>query len=529
MKQQTKIPWWVPGDWNAFFGLGTNSLLNILVLSGLLLGVVGLPAAVVFGRILPAVGVMLFISNIYYFFMGRRLAARTGRLDVTAMPAGPSVPHMFIVVFVIMLPVKLQTGDPILAWQAGLAWAFIEGLVNVSGAFVAPFIRRLTPRAALLGTLAGVSIAFIAIRPAAQVFELPWIGLVGLAIVFGGWFAGYRFPGNIPVGLVAIGVGTALAWIATGFGWAHVMDIGAVRTALAEFQPALPSPAVDHLLAGFKQVAPLLITAIPFGVYDFIEGMDNVESAAAAGDEYSVREVLLVDGLGSLAGTLLGSCFPNAVYIGHPGWKSVGGRIGYSLATGALVITVTLLGLVPVLLNLIPLVAILPILLYIGALIGAQAFQATPRLHAPAIVLALIPHLAAWGQSQVDSALSAAGTDAVTVGLDKLNGAGVIYSGLEALGGGAILSGLIIGAIAVFLLDRKPKLAAAYALAGAVLAFFGFIHSPHIGIGVSPGIALGYLFMAALCFAFGYLRADAPAPQETGSAEVVAAPVGAPS
>lgn len=517
-----KIRWWVPGDWNAFFGLGTNSLLNILVLSGLLLGVVEIPPAVVFGRILPAVGVMLFISNVYYAFMGQRLAARTGRVDVTAMPAGPSVPHMFIVVFVIMLPVKLASGDPILAWQAGLAWAFIEGLVNLSGAFIAPHIRRLTPRAALLGTLAGVSIAFIAIRPAAQVFEVPWIGLVGLAIVFGGWFAGFRFPGNIPVGLVAIGTGTALAWLATVFGWADIMDASAVQGALADFRPALPTPAIDHLLAGFKQVAPLLITAIPFGVYDFIEAMDNVESAAAAGDEYSVREVLLVDGLGSLAGTMLGSCFPNAVYIGHPGWKAVGGRLGYSLATGALVITVTLLGLVPLLLNVIPLVAILPILLYIGALIGAQAFQATPRLHAPAVVLALIPHFAAWGQTQIDSALSAAGTDAVTVGLDKLSGAGVLYAGLAALGGGAILSGLIIGAIAVFLLERRPKLAAAYALAGAVLAYFGFIHSPQIGVGVSPAIALGYLLMAGLCFGFAYLPHGEPAAHETGGAEPVA-------
>jgi adenine/guanine/hypoxanthine permease len=178
------------------------------------------------------------------------------------------------------------------------------------------------------------------------------------------------------------------------------------------------------------------------------------------------------------------------------------------------VITVTLLGLVPLLLNLIPLVAILPILLYIGALIGAQAFQATPRSHAPAVVLALIPHLAAWGQNQVDSALNAAGTSAAAVGLDNLSSAGVVYAGLEALGGGAILSGLIIGAIAVFLLDRKPKLAAAYALAGAVLAFFGFIHSPQIGVGVSPAIALGYVFMAALCLGFAYLRqGEVPAPE----------------
>lgn len=497
------LPIWVPGDWNAFFGLGINSLTNLLVLSGLLLDVVQMPPSIVFGRIVPAVGVMLVISNLYYFFMARRLAYKTGRTDVTAMPAGPSVPHMFIVVLVIMLPVKIQTGDPILAWEVGLAWAFIEGVINVSGAFVAPFIRKLTPRAALLGTLAGVSIAFIALRPFEQIFMTPYIGLLGLAIVFGGWFAGVKFPFRMPAGLVTIIVGTIVAWIA------GIQNLAGLQAALRDIQPGLPLPAIDHLIHGFANIAPLLVTAIPFGIYDFIEGMDNVESAAAAGDEYSVREVILVDGLGSIIGTLLGSCFPNAVYIGHPGWKAVGGRSGYSLATGVLVLAVSLLGLIPVLLSIIPLVAILPILLYIGALIGAQAFQATPRAHAPAIVLAMMPHIASWAQGQVDDVLTAAGLTVDKVGLANLENNGVLYTGLQALGGGAILAGLIIGAIAVFLIDHRPKMAAAYALAGAILSYFGFIHGSQVGIGVSPEIALGYLLMAALCFGFSYLPAEA--------------------
>jgi len=512
MKQETqtmKLPFWVTGDWNAFFGLGINSLTNLLVLSGLLLGVIQMPPEIVFGRIVPAVGVMLVISNLYYFFMARRLAFKTGRMDVTAMPAGPSVPHMFIVVLIIMLPVKIASGDPKLAWSVGLAWAFIEGLINISGAFVAPFIRRLTPRAALLGTLAGVSIAFIALRPAQLIFTTPLIGLIGLTIVFGGWFAGIKFPFNIPTGLVAILMGTAIAW-GTG-----EMNVAGLQASLVNVRPGFPLPAINELILGFKNIAPLLVTAIPFGVYDFIEAMDNVESAAAAGDEYDVREVILVDGIGSIIGTLLGSCFPNAVYIGHPGWKAVGGRSGYSLATGILVMIVTLLGLIPVLLSIIPLVAILPILLYIGALIGAQAFQATPKHHAPAVVLALIPHFAAWGQGQVDGALQAAGANAADL-LDKMAGNGVLYNGLATLGGGAILSGLVIGAIAVFLLDHKPKLAAAYALAGAILSYFGFIHGSHVGIGVSPMIALGYLLMSALCFGFNYLPYEENVIMEAG-------------
>ena len=55
---------WVPGDWNAFFGLFTNVLLNVIVLTGLSLGVVQLPEDMVFGRILPALGIALPIGNL---------------------------------------------------------------------------------------------------------------------------------------------------------------------------------------------------------------------------------------------------------------------------------------------------------------------------------------------------------------------------------------------------------------------------------------------------------------------------------
>jgi AGZA family xanthine/uracil permease-like MFS transporter len=178
------------------------------------------------------------------------------------------------------------------------------------------------------------------------------------------------------------------------------------------------------------------------------------------------------------------------------------------------VLVVTTLGLIPVLLSIIPLAAILPILLYIGALIGAQAFQATPRAHAPAVVLALVPHFADWAQGQVDGALTAAGVNVNQVSMAALEQNGVMYDGLRALGNGAILSGLIIGAIVVFLIDHKPRLAAAYALAGAVLAYFGFIHGDQVGIGVSPAIAAGYLLMAVLCFSFSFMYYSEQAPAE---------------
>jgi adenine/guanine/hypoxanthine permease len=47
---QPKI--WTPGDWNAFFGFGTNILVNMLTLTALLRFVLKMPDSLVFGRIL---------------------------------------------------------------------------------------------------------------------------------------------------------------------------------------------------------------------------------------------------------------------------------------------------------------------------------------------------------------------------------------------------------------------------------------------------------------------------------------------
>src|SRR6201747_2846973 len=143
-----KLPLWTRGDLNAFFGLGINMLVNVLVLAGLAVGVVNIPAHDVYRVILPALGVELLIGNVFYFYLARRLAAKEGRTDVAAMPYGPSVPHMFIVTLVIMLPIYLKTKNAITAWEAGLAWAFIIGVIILIGAFIGPYIQKFTPRAA---------------------------------------------------------------------------------------------------------------------------------------------------------------------------------------------------------------------------------------------------------------------------------------------------------------------------------------------------------------------------------------------
>ena len=279
--------WWVPGDWNAFFGFGTNILVNVLVLTGLLRFVLKMPDDLVFGRILPALGLMLFLSTVYYAWLGYRLAKSTGRNDVCALPSGISVPHMFVVTFVVMLPILAKTNDPVQAWEAGLTWVFVQSFVLMAGGFIAPVIRRITPRAALLGSLAGISITFISMRPGLQIFETPLIGMVCLAIILANWFGGVRYYGGVPGGLVAIVAGTLIAWGSNLFGLGYGgLSGGQIGDALSHFGFSFPIPAVGHVFHGFRYLGIILVTAIPFGIYDLVEAMDNVESAAAAGDSF---------------------------------------------------------------------------------------------------------------------------------------------------------------------------------------------------------------------------------------------------
>ncbi|MGZ5804431.1 MAG: regulator [Xanthobacteraceae bacterium] len=504
---------WTDGDWNAFFGFGTNILVNMLTITALLRFVLKMPDSLVFGRILPALGLMMCLSTLYYAWLAYRLAKQTGRSDVCALPSGVSVPHMFIVTFVIMLPILLKTQDPVKAWEAGLTWVFIQSFILMIGGFVAPYIRMITPRAALLGTLAGVSIAFISMRPAFEMFMTPVIGLTCFAIILVSWFGGVKYPKGIPAGLVAIVVGAIIAWGSNIFGLGlGGMSFAKLGAAFSNIGFSVPIPAVGHVFSGFEFIGVILVTAIPFGVYDLVEAMDNVESAEAAGDSFPTTRVLTADGVVSLIGALMGNPFINAVYIGHPGWKAMGGRIGYSAATGVMVVVLSWLGIISLLLDLIPLVAILPILLYIGMLIGAQAFQTTPSSHAPAIVLALTPHLAAWAKVLVDGALGAAGTSATAVGIDKLANVGVLYNGLAVLGDGAILTGLVLAAVGVFVIERQFDKAAAFAAVGAVLSFFGFMHGPAVGIAVMPGVALAYAIVAGFLFATSRVPALAILP-----------------
>ncbi len=479
-------------DWDGFFGLFTNNITNLLVLTGLLLFTVKLPKELVFGRILPGVGLGVFLASMFYFYSAYKLAKKEKRDTVTALPSGISVPHMFLIIYMIVLPVNIRTGNPVLAWQAGLAWCFIEGAVEACGAFLGKFIQRAIPRAALLGSLAGVSITFIMTNGALQSWEIAYISFASFAVILLGFVAKIKMPFGLPAGLMAIVCGTILGWISGYMSPAPLIE----SISTMGFYP--PIPAAMDVLTGMREATPFLMAAIPMGIYNFMESIDNLESAAVAGDRYNTTQILLADGVTSMIGAMFGSPVPTAVYIGHPGWKSIGAKLGYSWMTGIGVLLVTMFGLVSVLINVIPVVALLPILIYIGMLIGSQAFEHIPKKHFPAVILSLLPWLADWGKGLIGNAASTAGVMVSDIAPEAFQASGIYYRGFEVAGSGAIIIGVIWGSLLVFMLERKRSQILILCLIAAVLSFFGVIHEPSVGIVQSFEVVAGYLLIGAI-------------------------------
>jgi len=266
---------------------------------------------------------------------------------------------------------------------------------------------------------------------------------------------------------------------------------------------------------------------IPMSLFNVLGSLQNIESAEAAGDSYPTAPSLTINGIGSVAASAFGSCFPTTIYIGHPGWKALGARSGYSVLNGVFFCAIALFGLTHIISAVIPVEAGMAIVLWIGIVITAQAFVATPRAHAPAVALGLFPAIAGWGVLIVTQTLGAAN---IVSGNSHLAAqtlaqpaaffqSGLQLEGLVALSQGFMLTCLFWSATGASLIDRKFFIAAIWMGVGAASSFLGFMHagrlSPSGGIyeiGWAAGWhwSLGYLLCSAFFVLLGIWARKSP-------------------
>ena len=416
----------------------------------------------------PGTALGVLAGDLVYTWLALRLMKRTGRTDVTAMPFGIDTPTVFAMVFGVLGPVMIATKDPVLAWKVGMATTVAIGVVKTLLAFAGDWTRRVVPRAALLGSIAGVAILLIAYLPRLKIFQAPLAGLVALLVLFLGLFAKVRMPFGMPSALAAVLAGLAMHW---GSVWLGGAQIHALATGAPQL--ALPLPTLAWLDA-LPATLPYLAIALPFALVTIVGGIDNTESAAAAGDEYRTRDILLTEALATVLAGACGGVVQNTPYIGHPAYKAMGARAGYTLMTALVIGLGAMVGALSFLVTLLPEAVVAPILVFVGLEITAQAFHASPRHHGPAVALAFVPVAAAMVMIQTGGLLAGVGKSPA----DLTGDAAQTWHALLLLGNGFILTAVVWGSALAAMLDRRLLGAAVAFAVASVATLFGVMHSP---------------------------------------------------
>ncbi|WP_242491860.1 xanthine/uracil/vitamin C permease [Miniphocaeibacter massiliensis] len=505
MKKENLVPLFKVEDVGGVVYMVTNNIINYLIIIMTLSNVLKWPDDIVYGYVIPGISVGLFLGGLYYAYMGYKLSKKENRADVTAIPSGVSTPAMFVMLYGVVVPLNYALEDPKLAWSASMAACLIGGFVEFCGGIVGPWIKNNVPRAALFGTVAGIGFVWMATQGLFDVYADPIVGLPILIVAMLGFFGGYLFPKKIPPLLVAL-VGGIVYALALGRTSINFEGVGL-------YTPN-PVTAIQNLVNGFVVVIPYLTAIIPVEIYNVIETVDNVEAANVAGDDYSVRETSFVNGICTMISALFGGIIPNSIWLGHAGLKKSGTGIGYSIISAVILLLAGVFGLFTFLNNLVPRSVCAVTFLWCSIVMVAQAFKECKVKHYAAVGIAMIPPFADYIFSEVTGALGvmnvfteiqASGLNEYTIEMtDKLVNGGVMWEGIPAVKSGAILVGVVLGTLTVYIIDNRLDRVALTLFVGAALSFFGLIHNAQMGIFPTSPFVIGYIVSGILALALHF-------------------------
>lgn len=525
MKKQ--IPFFKVGDVGGLAYAIAGNIVNYVIVIATLKGILNWPDELVFGRVIPGMSIGLMAAGIYYAWMAHKLAKKEGRSDVTALPSGISTPAMFVFLYGIIMPLDAFIGDPYKVWAAAVSACFLAGAIDAFGALFGPIVRKVIPRAALLGTVAGIALVWMANKGLFDTYASPMLGMPVLIIAIIGLIGGYMFPGKIPPLVVALVGGVILA---IGLGQA-VPDFSGFG-----FQMMDPVTGVQSVFLGFQYIAPYLGVIIPVAIYVLIETMDNVESAVAAGDSFNLKEAMMADGAVTMLSALFGSVLPITVWLGHAGLKKQEAGAGYSWISGIILGVCGIFGAFVFINSVMPPVIAAITFLWCAVIMVSQAFkEAIPVKHTAAVCMAMIPHIADLSYTEVTGALgivpalenyseasmqfytSVSNRMVTEFGpqvTDALINNGVMWGGVPELKAGAIITGMIWATITAFIIDKRLDKAAYTCLAAMAFAFLGFIHQAQLGFYWKSEFVWSYFVMAAICFILHLLRKHIKSPDD---------------
>ena len=475
-----------------------DNIADLLLAVGLLTAVFGFPTNVALRYMVPGTAIGVFVGDMLFFWMALRLARQTGRGDITAMPLGLDTPSTFGMVFFVLGPAFLAKKQAlgvvdgagqndalvfeaaIYAWQIGICSIFISGLFKLLCALGSNWVRRVVPRAGLLGSLAGIALVLISFLPFTEVLHFPVVGLVALAVILMTLVARIPTLGRVPGALAALLVSGSLYYIMVGAGLLE-HDWSQLDTAKAALFPYEWTSVFrfewTQVLSDSMMYLPVVI---PFALATVVGGIDCTESAAASGDEFDTGQVIAVEAVATVVASVCGGVIQTTPYIGHPAYKAMGGRAAYTLATAIFIGTAGLLGYFGFLYVIIPKATVFPILIFVGLEITSQSFHATPKRHYAAVVIACVPALASLVLIFIDKFLGEMAAHGIS--LEQISGGlQAEIATIRVLGNGFIVTSLLWASALAAMIDRKLRVAAVCMAVAAGLSLFGIMHSPFPG------------------------------------------------
>ena len=565
-----RYQWAAFGDVNAFFGLMLDNIAGLIMTVSMLASIFKFPVDFALRYMVPGTAIGVLIGDFLYFLLAFKLAGKERRSDVTAMPLGLDTPSTIGMVLFVLGPAFLAANhaelievakqhslweanavessltalrsaakdQPEIAaaiqaaehraatttWHIGICAIFLTGCIKCFFALCANQVRRLCPRAGLLGSLAAIALILIAFTQLPKLAANPIVGLSSLVVVLYALNARGRLPFQIPGALAAVLVGS--------FFWYVMMAIESttgtvlVAPAYAGNQVWMPTEWLTvfqfQWIQEMQETLVYLPYIIPFSVAAVVGGLDCTESAASAGDDYNVAHIVGIESVATILASLCGGVIQTAPYIGHPAYKAMGGRAAYVLATALFIGGAGLIGYFGVLFRVIPEAAVLPILVFVGIEITAQSYETTPKKHYAALAVACLPVLAKLIMIYMGQLMPAVNFDR----LDPQDAANLqsmlLY--LMVLAGGFIMTSVIWASAMSHLIDRRFFAAATYWAIGSVFVLFGVMHSPLPGekmflpwqiAAMEPPVkkiviefAIAYGVMSATTFGLGWMLRD---------------------
>jgi len=462
------------GDVNGFIGLAVDNLSVLAFLAGALIGIFHFPPEIIFGKMFPGTALGALIGNLIY----TRMAARKGA-DACAMPLGIDAPTTIGLGLLVLGPAFVafkqngmdESAAAEATWHLGMAAMVVMGVLKTVLSFAGASVLRAVPRAGLLGSIAGIALVLMGFFPLIEILRIPVVGLVCLGIVLYAFVGHGKIPLRIPGVLFSVVIGIILYY---GLGAAGLLA-GFHAPGVPTWRFNLPLPTLGFI-DGFRYVVPYLALILPFGLLMVVGGINVTESARAAGDDYNVRDILLTEAIATLVAGVCGGVAQTTPYIGQPAYRAMGARNGYTLLTGLFIGVGGVFGYLSNIVELIPLVVLAPILIYVAIQITMQAFEATPKAHFAAVVIAFFPAVARMLAIKLGDPGIVAPQHFAELYANADQGLPELAV-IVMVGNGFIITSMVWASLVVALIDARLLRAAGIALSGAALTLFGVIHS----------------------------------------------------